>query len=52
MGYNTHYSGIGYWNGVLERYREFINFEGYKEILWDNAVFGPLIMVVTEQQKN
>jgi len=41
---NTHYSGIGYWNGdVRNDTEDFINFEGYKEILWDNAVFGPAL---------
>lgn len=39
---NTHFSGISYHNsGVRGATDNFILFPGFKEILWDNAVFGP-----------
>ena len=39
---NTHFSGISYHNGgVRDATDNFILFPGFKEVLWDNAVFGP-----------
>ena len=39
---NTHFSGISYHNGDVRNATDnFILFPGFKEILWDKAVYGP-----------
>jgi len=39
---NSHYSGISYYNGdVRADTDDYIRFAGFKEIYWDNVVYGP-----------